>query len=115
MSAAAPSAFAEEAAGVLGCMPNVVANRVSVQLDLRGPGFAVSAEEDSGAVALEVARTLYLARNEAALHSNGDLTKSHYDMNLVAVDAFFRHLRWTGDLDYARRMWPVPSSTPTSP
>ena len=25
-----------------------------------------------------------LARNEAALHSNGDLTKSHYDMNLVA-------------------------------
>lgn len=48
-----------------------------------------------------------LARNEAALHSNGDLTKSHYDMNLVGVDAFFRHLLWTGDLDYARQMWPV--------
>ena len=48
-----------------------------------------------------------LARNETALHSNGDLTKSHYDMNLVGVDAFFRHLLWTGDLDYARRMWPV--------
>jgi hypothetical protein len=48
-----------------------------------------------------------LARNEAGLHSNGNLTKSHYDMNLVAVDAFFRHLRWTGDLDYARRMWPT--------
>jgi len=48
-----------------------------------------------------------LSRNEAALHSNGDITKSHYDMNLVAVDAFFRHLLWTGDLDYARRMWPV--------
>jgi len=47
------------------------------------------------------------SRNETALHSNGDLTKSHYDMNLVAVDAFFRHLLWTGDLDYARRMWPV--------
>ena len=28
-------------------------------------------------------------------------------MNLVAVDAFFRHLLWTGDMDYARRMWPV--------
>jgi len=48
-----------------------------------------------------------LARSETALHSNGNLTKSHYDMNLVGVDAFFRHLLWTGDLDYARRMWPV--------
>jgi hypothetical protein len=28
-------------------------------------------------------------------------------MNLVGVDAFFRHLLWTGDLDYARQMWPV--------
>ena len=48
-----------------------------------------------------------LARSEAALHSNGDLSKNHYDMNLVAVDAFFRHLLWTGDLTYARQMWPV--------
>ena len=48
-----------------------------------------------------------LSRNENALHSNGDLTKTHYDMNLVAVDGFFRHLLWTGDLDYAREMWPV--------
>jgi hypothetical protein len=48
-----------------------------------------------------------LSRNEAALHSNGDLTKTHYDMNLVGVDAFFRHLLWTGDLDYARQLWPV--------
>ena len=48
-----------------------------------------------------------LARNEAALHSNGDLSQSHYDMNLVAVDGFFRHLLWTGDLAYARRLWPV--------
>jgi Domain of unknown function (DUF4450) len=48
-----------------------------------------------------------LARNETALHSNGDLTKSHYDMNLVGVDAFFRHLLWTGDTNYAAEMWPV--------
>ena len=48
-----------------------------------------------------------LARSEAAIHSNGDLSKNHYDMNLVGVDAFFRHLLWTGDLDYAREMWPV--------
>lgn len=48
-----------------------------------------------------------LARNEAALHSNGDMSKNHYDMNLVAVDAFFRHLLWTGDTNYALEMWPV--------
>lgn len=48
-----------------------------------------------------------LARNETALHSNGDMTKSHYDMNMVGVDVFFRHLLWTGDLDYARARWPV--------
>ncbi len=48
-----------------------------------------------------------LARSEAAIHSNGDMSKNHYDMNLVGVDSFFRHLLWTGDLDYARQMWPV--------
>jgi len=48
-----------------------------------------------------------LSRNETALHSNGDLSKSHYDMNLVAVDAFFRHLLWTDDLANARKMWPT--------
>lgn len=48
-----------------------------------------------------------LSRNENALHSNGNLTKNHYDMNLVAMDAFFRHLLWTGDREFAERMWPV--------
>jgi hypothetical protein len=48
-----------------------------------------------------------LARSEAAIHSNGDMSKNHYDMNLVAVDAFFRHVLWTGDTNYAREMWPV--------
>ncbi|MBE3133891.1 MAG: DUF4450 domain-containing protein, partial [Acidobacteria bacterium] len=48
-----------------------------------------------------------LARSETALHSNGDLSNSHYDMNLVYVDALLRHLLWTGDLDFARQVWPV--------
>jgi hypothetical protein len=48
-----------------------------------------------------------LSRSEAALHSNGDLSNSHYDMNLVYIDALFRHLLWTGDLDFARKVWPV--------
>jgi hypothetical protein len=48
-----------------------------------------------------------LARSEAALHSNGDMSNSHYDMNAVYIDALFRHLQWTGDVEYARKMWPV--------
>ena len=48
-----------------------------------------------------------LSRSEAALHSNGDLSRSHYDMNAVFIDALFRHLLWTGDRDLAREAWPV--------
>ena len=50
-----------------------------------------------------------LARSEPALATNGNLSQNlmHYDMNLVAVDAWFRHLLWTGDLTEAQRMWPV--------
>ena len=48
-----------------------------------------------------------LSRSETALHSNGDISNSHYDMNLVFIDALFRHLRWTGDVEFARKMWPV--------
>ncbi|GAB3464915.1 hypothetical protein GCM10027321_29310 [Massilia terrae] len=48
-----------------------------------------------------------LARNEAGLHSNGDLSNSHYDMNLVFIDALLRHLLWTGDKAYAMAVWPV--------
>jgi len=48
-----------------------------------------------------------LARCEAALHSNGDISNSHYDMNLVFIDALFRHLLWTGDVEFAKKMWPV--------
>lgn len=51
--------------------------------------------------------TVNFARNEPALHTNGDLSNSHYDMNLVYIDALFRHLLWTGDLDFAREVWPV--------
>ncbi len=31
----------------------------------------------------------------------------HYDMNLVYIDALLWHLNWTGDLTFAREMWPV--------
>lgn len=30
-----------------------------------------------------------------------------YDMNLVYIDALLWHINWTGDLEYAKKMWPV--------
>jgi Domain of unknown function (DUF4450) len=63
--------------------------------------------------ALHLARTLekigtsvftsgYICRNP-----NGDFRAHHYDMNLVYIDALLRHLNWTGDLSFAKEMWPV--------
>ena len=46
------------------------------------------------------------ARKEGMLHSNGDLSNNHYDMNMVFIDMTLRHLMWTGDLDFAREIWP---------
>jgi hypothetical protein len=49
----------------------------------------------------------HYARKEALLHSNGDLSNNHYDMNMVFFDAFLRDLRWSGDLEFAREIWPA--------
>jgi hypothetical protein len=47
------------------------------------------------------------SRKEGMLHSNGDLSNNHYDMNLVFFDVLLRHLMWTGDVDFAREVWPA--------
>ena len=44
-----------EAAGVVGTMPNIPANRINAQLDYRGPSYTVASEELSGLRALEIA------------------------------------------------------------
>ncbi|MFJ1646216.1 beta-ketoacyl synthase N-terminal-like domain-containing protein [Streptomyces sp. NPDC088258] len=60
---------------VVGSMPNLVANRISTQLDLGGAGFAVSAEEASGLVALDVAaRAIRSGEADAALVGGTDLS-----------------------------------------
>lgn len=51
--------------------------------------------------------TFNFARNAPELHSNGDMMNSHYDMNLVYIDALFRHILWTGDVEFARKIFPV--------
>jgi len=49
------------------------------------------------------------------MYSNGYICRNpqqnnkmhHYDMNLVYIDELLWHILWTGDLDYARKIFPV--------
>ncbi len=50
-------------AAVLGCMPNIPANRLSSLLDLRGPSFTVQSGRNSGLQAMRIAASA-LARGE---------------------------------------------------
>ncbi len=62
--------------------------------------------------------TLHLARAEkrwgTPMYSNGYICRrpgkremSHYDMNLVYIDALLRHIRATGDEDFMREIFPT--------
>ena len=52
------------------------------------------------------------------MYSNGYICRNperndqmhHYDMNLCYIDELLWHLKWTGDMDYARKMWPTLTS-----
>jgi 3-oxoacyl-(acyl-carrier-protein) synthase/3-hydroxymyristoyl/3-hydroxydecanoyl-(acyl carrier protein) dehydratase/1-acyl-sn-glycerol-3-phosphate acyltransferase len=64
-----------EAAGVVGTMPNIPANRVNSQLDLGGAGFTISSEERSGLDALSAAVDAIRARTlDAAVVGAVDLS-----------------------------------------
>lgn len=49
------------------------------------------------------------------MYSNGYIGRNprrndqmhHYDMNLAYVDELLWHLNWTGDIGFARRLWPL--------
>ncbi|MBV5281244.1 MAG: DUF4450 domain-containing protein [Paludibacter sp.] len=48
----------------------------------------------------------YICRNP---HENNKM--HHYDMNLCYIDELLWHLNWTGDLEYATKIWPVLTSS----
>ncbi len=65
-----------QAAGVVGTMPNIPANRINAQLDLAGPSFTISSEELSGVRALELAeRALRHHEIDAALVGAVDFSR----------------------------------------
>lgn len=63
--------------------------------------------------ALNLARAL--KKWGTPMYSNGYICRNprnntqmhHYDMNLAYIDALLWHLLWTGDLEYARKIFPV--------
>lgn len=70
------AADALDSAAVIGKMPNITANRLSNQLDFRGPGHAVSREELSGDAALELAiSAIQRGEIDAALVGAVDLSR----------------------------------------
>ncbi len=88
----AADAFAPplDPAGVLGSMPNIPANRLNVQFDLRGPGFTLAAEELSGIRALEVAcRALRAGEIDLALAGAADFSSE--PVHQVALRAIGGH------------------------
>ncbi|MBN2359332.1 MAG: 3-hydroxyacyl-[acyl-carrier-protein] dehydratase FabA, partial [Deltaproteobacteria bacterium] len=67
--------LALHAAGVVGTMPNIPANRLSNQFDVGGPSFTIASEELSGVRALQVAARALRARElDAALVGAVDLS-----------------------------------------
>ncbi len=56
-----------QAAGVLGCMPNIPANRLSSQFDLGGPSYTLQAGAQSGLQALAIARRALLTGEQDAV------------------------------------------------
>ncbi len=63
------------APGVLGRLANITANRISSKFDLRGPSFAVMAEELSGVIALQLgARAVASGEIDAAVVGAVDLS-----------------------------------------
>ncbi|MCK6516165.1 polyketide synthase dehydratase domain-containing protein, partial [Myxococcota bacterium] len=75
-----------DAAGVLGTMPNIPANRLSGQFDLAGPGFTISSEERSGLDALDLAvRALQAGELDLAVVGAVDL--SDEPVHLAALAA----------------------------
>ncbi|WP_437648435.1 beta-ketoacyl synthase N-terminal-like domain-containing protein [Sorangium sp. So ce362] len=80
-----------QAAGVVGNMPNIPANRLNSQLDVGGPSFTIAAEELSGPWALRVAsRALRAGTVDAAIVGAVDL--SCEPAHVAALEALGVHL-----------------------
>lgn len=87
------------------------------QSHFRGYGNAQYTEPETGPVAPDPETNLSRQKEEKgkSIFIRGYISRTpnrigrphHYDMNLVFVDQLLWHIQWTGDLQFAREMWPV--------
>ncbi|MFM8450943.1 MAG: glycogen debranching protein, partial [Haliscomenobacter sp.] len=56
---------------------------------------------------LEALGTAMFSSGYICRSPGGRFQAHHYDMNLVFIDQLIHHLQWTGDLSYARAVWPM--------
>ena len=73
----------------LGCMPNVVANRLNVQHDFTGPSYTFSSEELSGLCAINAARVA-LSENDVDAVLVGAVDLSCDDVSTQAANLVFK-------------------------
>ncbi|MCP4682582.1 MAG: beta-ketoacyl synthase, partial [Desulfobacterales bacterium] len=86
-----------KAPAVLGAMPNIVANRLSSQFDIGGPGFSVSSEELSGITALNLAiRALRTGEMDAAIVGAVDISCEQVH-NTAAKEVLSKEKQIPGD------------------
>ncbi|MEO8254430.1 MAG: GH116 family glycosyl hydrolase, partial [Flavobacterium sp.] len=74
-------------------------------------------EPESGPVVPDTTRNYarQLEKMGTSMFSSGYISRNpnrndiahHYDMNLVFIDQLVRHFKWTGDLDFLKKMWSV--------
>lgn len=55
----------------------------------------------------EVLGTAMFSRGYISRHPNNNTKAHHYDMNSVFINQLLRNYKWTGNLDFMRKMWPV--------
>lgn len=73
---------------VMGCMPNLPANRLNAQFDWRGLGYTVASEELSGCAAIDIAaRALKVGELDMAVAGAVDFT--HTPVDSLAAEAVF--------------------------
>ncbi|MCC7123839.1 MAG: acyltransferase domain-containing protein, partial [Acidobacteria bacterium] len=109
-----------QAAGVLGTMPNMPANRLNSALDVRGPGFVISDDFASGRRAFEVAAEA-IARGEidAALVGAVDASGGAFGDDPATADTaillLFVPADQTGERDVLAVFEPAPSEAASLP
>ncbi|MBC8053415.1 MAG: DUF4450 domain-containing protein [Sphingobacteriaceae bacterium] len=55
----------------------------------------------------EVMGTAMFSRGYISRNPNNNKVPHHYDMNLVFFDQMLSHFNWTGDIAFAKKMWPA--------